>query len=169
VRRDGAERLLVLMMSRDPAWIEAAATDLRAAEVSDPIYRELFGALLEALPVHGGDGRLPAAWVADDVSDLARQTLAEIESDPIEIEGDRTFRDVVAAIRAAPLFVRLEEIRGLLPRTEGEEQAALVDERRQVAEALRALDARGFKFSARFRRYAQSGRRDQRTPSTEDV
>lgn len=169
VRRDGAERLLVLMMSRDPSWIEAAATDVTASDVSDPIYRELFIALLDALSVHGGDGQPPASWISEGVSDLARQTLAELERDPLEIDGDRTFRDVVATIRAAPLFLRLDDIRARLAAAVGEEQTSLMIERRRIAEALRALDARGFKFSTRFRRHARSGRPGQRTPSTEDV
>jgi hypothetical protein len=165
-----AERLLVLLMARDPAWIGAAVAEVRPQELRDPVYRELFEAMANAATENGTVTTTPAEAILAEVSEPAREAFLALHQDTMEIaDGERTFRDVVADIRAVPLFLRLQDIdRQLESAAEGDEPM-LLSERRQVNEALGALDARGFKFSPRYRRHARAVRPGKRTPSTEDV
>lgn len=163
-RRGEAERLLLLLMARDRIWLAPARSAIVATDLRDPIYRELFEALLAA-----PDAADPAGDADLDVSAPAREVLAQVRSDAVEIEdGERTFGDAVAAIRAAPLFLRLEDLDRQLESAADGERPTLLGERRRVNEALSALDARGFKFSPRFRRYARGASPGQRSTSTED-
>ena len=165
-----AERLLVLLMARDPAWIGAAVAEVRAEELRDPVYRELFEAMANAPTADGAVPTTPAEAILAEVSEPAREAFLALHQDTIEIaDGERTFRDVVADIRAVPLFLRLQEIDQLLESAAEGDEPMLLSERRQVNEALGALDARGFKFSPRYRRHARASRPGKRTPSTEDV
>ncbi len=171
LHRGEAERLLLLLMLRDPTWIGPAAAEVRAEELQDPVFRELFEAVLAVsaagLPEDGRSGL--AAAVGERVSGPAAQVLAAVEQDDIEIaDGDRTFSDVVAEIKAAPLFLRLEQIDRQLQAATETETSALIQERSLVNRALSALGKPGFKFSPRYRRYARATR-SKRTPSTDDV
>jgi DNA primase len=166
-----AERLLVLLMARDLAWVGAAVAEVRPEELRDPVYRELFEALANASTENDDPTTTAEAesFLAE-VSEPAREAFSALLRDKVEIaDGERNFRDAVADIRAVPLFLRLEDIDRRLEKAADGDKALLLSERRQVNEALGALDARGFKFSPRYRHHSRASRPGKRTPSTEDV
>jgi DNA primase len=142
------ERLLLLLMLRDPARIEQTSAVVSADELDTPEYRELFEALIErgALP------RDPGQEFA--LSPQARKILDELWRDPQEIiHGDETFDACVIQIKRADLLTRRSQLRHR-QRKAAAEEAALID--RQLAELqvqLRALDRnphRSYKGSSRF-------------------
>ncbi|MCI0433406.1 MAG: DNA primase [Gemmatimonadetes bacterium] len=157
-----AERDLLLMMLRDPARVDAAGTRITADELSSPVNRALFEAMVAA---RGSGAEVDAANLEAPVANL----LASLQSDPLEItDGDRTFEDALAGIKERPLMERLADISAQL-RTAGEERAvALVREKRQVHEELTRLHGRSaFKASRRYRMFARDHRRTGK-PATDE-
>lgn len=168
LRQAEAERLLVLLMARDASWIVPATAALDPADLRDPLHRELFEAFAGLPPARPGDEAQASAGLGAAVSEPARRLLEELRADRIEIaDGDRTFRDVVADIKSAPLFLRLDDIDRKLSEAAEAEGADLMRERARINRELSALSSTGFKFSPRFRRYARGARARGDSPSTE--
>jgi len=155
-----AERLLLLLLLRDPDRIPAAAEALRAEELRDPVHRALFEELVRSGGLRGRD---PAAL---ELGEAARRRLEELLGDPTELaDGDRIFADAVAAIRAEGLFERLDELERRMAEAEGGEEAQrLLRERAEVAQALRSM---GYKVSRRWRTLRWQARRERRGPSAD--
>lgn len=119
------QRKLLLLLLRDESRIPQAAELLTPDDFSDPVYRELF----EALVREGGlRGRGPLAL---EVGPAARQRLEDLLADPEElIDGDGIFRDSVADIQAGRIFRRLDEL---------DRQIQLAQERGDESEQRRLL------------------------------
>jgi len=147
-----AERLLLLVLTRDLDRIEAARAAISPAELSDPVSRELYVALLA--------GRDPGA--GEGLSALAVLRFAELQRDPTEVtDGDRSYEQAVADIKSRALFLRLDEIDRRMAAAADEEHPGLMQERQALAKQLRELGSAGrmgFKVSPRYRRHAREPR-----------
>ena len=170
IRPGEAERLLVLLMARDRTWIALAVDRVQPEELHDPVYREIFEALAEAVRSDLDESEQPVDVIFPLVSEPAREVLTTLKRDKLEIaDGEQNFNDVVAGIRAVPLFLRLREIEARLESADFNEATELIREQSQVNETLRALKKDSYKFSPRYRPKARASRPGKRTPSTEDV
>jgi len=193
VRKEGggAERLLLLLMLRDPGWIAGAAEAVRPVDLRDPGYRELFQALAAAreseateaaadragtsrgvTPAERAETRVPFA--ESSLGDAARQRLEALRSDREEIaDAAQSFRQAVADLRVPGLFLRLDDIdlRETTAQSD-EEHAELMQERQRVHGELRALGVEaelGFKASRRYRRYAKQRHREPDEPFNDEA
>ena len=158
-----AERDLLLMMLRDAARIDVAATMVTVEELRDPVYRSLFEAVLAA---HAHGEEVDPAGLEQPVA----AALAALQADPLEItDGDRTFDDAMAGIKERPLMERLAAISAQL-RGAGEERAtALVREKQQLHKQLTRLHSRsGFKASRRYRLFARERKRTANPATNEE-
>jgi DNA primase len=150
--RDSAERLLLLLLARDPTRIRQIAELLGPEELRGPVHRELFSALLE----HGGSGDRELAGL--ETTDAARSLLEELLGERTELsDPDRSFWEQVEVIRLRPQLERLRELQDQLDRAAPEAQAALFAEKaalnKKLQEKASELGKLGAKVSNRFGRY----------------
>ncbi len=147
-----AERLLLLLLSRDRDRVETARAEISPAEIADPVNRELFEALLGGLDVEDA-GSLSAA---------ASLRLTELRRDPTEVtEGDRTYEQAVADLRTRTFFVRLAGLDRRMTGATEAEAIELVQERQALLRQLQELGSAGrmgFKVSPRYRRHSRKPR-----------
>ena len=131
--RLGAERTLLLLMTKSPEFTERAGERLGAEDFVDPAYRIIFQALLDEPEL-----RSPPTGI----DPVAGQRLQELLDDPEEIgHAGRVFDDAVSRIRVGALSRRIEEIDRAIAgaRSESEkrslmeEKVRLSRERRQFA------------------------------------
>jgi DNA primase len=129
-----SERLLLILMLRDNERIAHAAVVVEPGEFRESEYRELYQAML----VHGP---LPAEPPATfDLGVSARQCLAELRADPLQIvDGDRVFDEAVAGIKSGGLRMTLDELDARMSVASSEEQAELYLEKQRIAEQQRQL------------------------------
>ncbi len=151
VPKERAERLLLLVLVRDPRRVEQLVELLRPEDFRGQLHRELYAALLEHDPAED----IAALDVAGPVRTLLEELLADEEelSDP-----DRAFWEQVGMIRYRPQLARLDELQELLARAEGEEQQALLREKIALKKKLQEwveaeLGTLGAKVSNRYARY----------------
>ena len=149
--RDSAEKLLLLLLVRDPTRIRQVRDLLVPEEFRESVNRALFEALLEH---GGGDGELSEM----DVAEPARTLLEELLGDRTELsDPDRAFWEAVETIRLRPQLERLDELQELMDRADEEEKAALFAEKaelkRKLKEKATELGTLGAKVSNRYRRY----------------
>ncbi len=128
----GAERTLLLLMLRNPEFVERAGERLGPEDFVDPAYRAIFLALLQ-------DPELRAPPAGMDV--VAAKRLEELLDDPEElVHAGRVFEDAVARIRVAALDRRLLELDRLLEAAvEEEEKRRLAEEKMRISRERRAL------------------------------
>ena len=133
VPKAGAERQLLLMMTKGPEWVERATELISAEDFDDPSYRTIFEALLDA-------PELRAPPVSMDP--VAAQYFEEILSDPIEIaHGLDVFTKSVNRIRAEVLNRRIKDIQRRIESTQdADEKLALLREKVELTSEVRALD-----------------------------
>ncbi|MFO7892358.1 MAG: DNA primase [Longimicrobiales bacterium] len=149
--KDSTERLLLLLLVRDPARIEQVEDRVRPEELRNEVNRELLTALLDR---GAGDGDL-----ADlDVSEAARALLEDLLGDEAEqVDPDRGFWEAVETLQLRSMLDRLDELQDLIARAEGEDLDALYAEKtelsRQVTEKRQKLAKLGDKNTNRFRKY----------------
>lgn len=147
-----AERLLLLLLTRDRDRIEAARAAVDPAELSDPVSREVYEAILAGRDRAENSG----------LSALAGLRLAELERDPTEVtDGDRSFAQAVADIQSAAFFGRLRDLDRRMMGASEEELIALLQERQALLKELHELGSSGgigFKVSPRYRRHARGPR-----------
>lgn len=131
----GAERELLLVLTRAPELVDRAAERLGPEDFEDSHYRAIFEAL-----VADPDLRAPLKGM----DPVTSQRLQDILADPATVtHTGRTFEDAVALIRAAALTNQIERLKERLaasadPSVETElltEKKRLEDERRQIAPA----------------------------------
>ncbi|MFW5952153.1 MAG: toprim domain-containing protein, partial [Gemmatimonadota bacterium] len=151
-REDSTERLLLLLLARDPGRIAQVAEQLRPSDLRGQVNRELFAAMLD----HGaaGGGELSGL----EVTGPARVLLEELLGERTELaDPDRTFWEQVEVIRLRPQLERLNELQELLSRVAESERASLFAEKaalqKKVQEKLSGLGTLGAKVSNRYRRY----------------
>ena len=152
-RQDANERLLVLLMARDPDRIESARQQLSGVELRDPVYREVYEAL--------------AAGTADTLTGPAAERLAALRQDGMEVvDADRSFSDAVANIYRHGLFLQLDAIDLRMARAaESAEADVLLLEMKRLHDQLSALpEALGYKRSRRYGRLRPRGRASSSNP-----
>jgi DNA primase len=157
-----AERLLLLLMLRDPSWITVAAAEVAPEDMREPANHELFTALT-------ADRETGGAVPADlGLSAAAALRRGELEADPVEItDGDRSFRDAVADLQVRRLFLQLDELDLRTSRAADEETGVLMLERQAIHKQLRVLGA-DYKISRRYRWQASGAARRPHGLPTED-
>jgi hypothetical protein len=155
-RQDANERLLVLLMARDPDRIESARQQLSGVELRDPVYREVYEAL--------------AAGTEDALTGPAAERLAALRQDGMEVvDADRSFSDAVANIYRHGLFLQLDAIDLRMARAaESAEADVLLLEMKRLHDQLSALpEALGYKRSRRYGRLRPRGRASSNPPEVE--
>ena len=151
VKRKGeaysSERLLILVLLRDPARIEVAAQRLAETDFHDPRYRAIFEALAAGRRVED----LP-----DLLGPAALAAIEELMADPIEIiDATLTFEAAVADIRVPGLFLQAQYVNDRLEKAGEEQQMELMRRKIDLQTELQRLgvDARlGMKTSMRYRK-----------------
>jgi DNA primase len=119
---DRAERLLLLLLARDPGRLESTIGLIRPEAFRGVVNRELFEGMLRHA-ARGGD------LVALDVSEEARTLLEDLLGDRTEItDPDRAFVDAVEELLLRPQLRRLEELRLRMAEASPTEQEALYAE-----------------------------------------
>jgi DNA primase len=149
--KDSTERLLLLLLARDPSRLERVVEVVRAEDFRGAVNRELFAALLR-----GGDSRSDPSLL--EGSDEARALLEELLGDVAEVmDPDQSFTDAVEQMLLRPKLDRLQEIQDRLQAARGEEQERLFREKAALTAELAAktatLKSLGAKVSNRYRRY----------------
>ena len=160
-----AERLLLLLLVRDPELIGTAVAELRTQDFRSAVNAEIFTALVAE---RESAGALPSER---ELSRPAAERLAQLHADRTEVsDADRSFADAVADMKVRGLFLQLEALTGRIIVAPAEEQLDLMRQRLSVKELLQALGAdpeRGLKASPRLNAYA-SGKRPGTEPPTPD-
>ena len=128
----GAERTLLLLMTKNPEYVERAGEQLGAEDFVDPVYRIIFQALF-ANP----ELRAPPTSM-DPVAALRFQELLE---DPEEIgHASRVFDDAVARVRVATLGRALRQLdRRIEQAGDDGEKMVLMEEKARLSRECRAL------------------------------
>ena len=149
--KDRTERLILLLLCRDPARVERVSTLVRPEAFHGAVNRELFEALERW---RGGDS---AELVSLEMSDEARSLLEELLGEEEEIVApDQAMADAVEELLSRPQLERLWELQRLIDRAEGQEQADLVAEKTRIKRELMDKAARlrsmAAKASNRWRR-----------------
>jgi len=128
----GAERTLLLLMTKNAEYVERAGEQLDAEDFVDPAYRAIFQALLD-------DPGLRAPPTAMDA--VAAQRLQELLDDPEEIShAGRVFEDAVARMRVATLGRALRELDRRIEEAPDEaRKLALTEEKARLSQEQRAL------------------------------
>jgi DNA primase len=126
-----SERLLTLLLLRDPARIAAAAERLSETDFHDPRYRAIFQALASGRRVED----LP-----DLVGPAAQAAIEELKADPIEIiDANLTFETAVADICVPGLFLQVRYVNDRLETADDEQQAELMRRKVELKAELRRL------------------------------
>jgi replicative DNA helicase len=128
----GAERTLLLLMTKSADYVERAGERLGAEDFVDPAYRAIFQALL-----HEPDLRSPPG----SMDPVAAERLQALLADPEEIaHAGRVFEDAVARIRVAALDRRVQELDRRIERaTDQGEKRTLMEEKMRLSRERRAL------------------------------
>ena len=128
----GAERMLLLLMTKNPDFVERAGEQVGAGDFVDLTYRAIFQALLD-------DPELRAPPVSMDP--VAAQRLQEILSDPEELaHAGRVFEESVARIHVAALDRRSQDLDLRIAAAAGEgEKRTLIEEKERVSRERREL------------------------------
>ena len=128
----GAERMLLLLMTKNPDFVERAGEQMGAGDFVDLTYRAIFQALLD-------DPELRAPPVSMDP--VAAQRLQEILSDPEELaHAGRVFEESVARIHVAALDRRSQDLDLRIAAAAGEgEKRTLIEEKERVSRERREL------------------------------
>jgi DNA primase len=128
----GAERILLLLMTKNPDFVERAGEQVGAGDFVDLTYRAIFQALLD-------DPELRAPPVSMDP--VAAQRLQEILSDPEELaHAGRVFEESVARIHVSALDRRSQDLDLRIAAAAGEgEKRTLIEEKQRVSRERREL------------------------------
>jgi DNA primase len=148
--KDSTERLLLLLLVRDPSRLEQVVDLLPPEELRGDASRALYAALLEQGPA----GELASL----EAGQAARTLLEELQGDRTELsDPDRSFWEAVGSIRLRPQLERLDELQALMAGADDEERAALFAEKAELKRKLQQkaseLGKLGAKVSNRYRRY----------------
>jgi DNA primase len=155
---DASERLLLVLMLRDPELVMLAAERVAPHHVRDPLHREIFVSLT-------GGGAEPGGRLSEE----AAKRLETLRKDPEEITDARqSFEHAVADLDiVGHFFAELDDVDAQLAVASDEEAELLMRRKQELLAALGLLD-RGFKASRRYRRYPGRVRREEHGPSRDD-
>jgi len=155
-RRENDERLLLVLLVRDPDRIAAARDQISPSDLRDPVYRALYSALL--------------AGSTEGLEAPVRERLAALEKDGSDIvDADRSFEDAVASIHRDRIFLQQDGIKLRMAQNNVEDDAdVLLTEYMRLSEQLRALPTElGHKRSSRYGRPRPQGRTETTAPDVE--
>ena len=142
VPRLGAERILLLLMTKNPDFVERAGEHVGAGDFVDVAYRTIFQALLD-------DPELRAPPVSMDP--VAARRLQEILSDPEELaHAGRVFEESVARMHVAALDRRSQDLDLRIAAAAGDgEKRTLIEEKERVSRERRELHPDDWTTTAR--------------------
>jgi DNA primase len=130
------ERILLLLLFRDEAWVERAAAELSPADFRHPAYGAVFAGLLEAEGRRDPEGE----WLnvfPPDVLPLVEELRGDPEAASL-VPADQFFSGSMQLIRARSIQARLAEIeRELTMGVDDDRQLLLFREKRQLTNELR--------------------------------
>ena len=138
----GAERILLLLMTKNPDFVERAGEHVGAGDFVDVAYRAIFQALLD-------DPELRAPPVSMDP--VAARRLQEILSDPEELaHAGRVFEESVARMHVAALDRRSQDLDLRIAAAAGDgEKRTLIEEKERVSRERRELHPDDWTTTAR--------------------
>ena len=138
----GAERILLLLMTKNPDFVERAGEHVGAGDFVDLAYRTIFQALLD-------DPELRAPPVSMDP--VAARRLQEILSDPEELaHAGRVFEESVARMHVAALDRRSQDLDLRIAAAAGDgEKRTLIEEKERVSRERRELHPDDWTTTAR--------------------
>jgi DNA primase len=147
---DATERLLLLLLVRDPARLEQAVGLVQPESFAGAVSRELYEVLLRQ-GIEVGD------WSTLQSSGEARVLLEDLLSDRTELtDPDTAFVDAVEELLLRPQLRRLAELQRQIAAAEGPEQARLLAEklglRRAMQEKAAQVRSVAAKGTTRWRR-----------------
>jgi DNA primase len=128
--RDVAERLLLLILVRDPLRLDRAVGLVQPESFRGVVHRELFDGMIRQV-ARGGE-------LTDlDVSDEARSLLDDLLGDRVELtDPERAFTDAIEEILLRPQLERMAELQRRISETDGAEQAELLAEKTRLRKTL---------------------------------
>jgi DNA primase len=127
---DPTERLLLLLLARDPGRLEGTVDLVQPGMFRGVVHRELYEALLRNA-ARGGD------LSSLEASAEARSLLDDLLGDKEELTDPNTaFVDAVEELSLRPQLRRLQELQARIAATDGEEQARLVAEKTRLRKTL---------------------------------
>lgn len=136
IERHLPERILLLLMFRDEAWVERAAAELSPADFRHPAYGAVFAGLVEAEGRRDAEG----AWLEvfpPEVLPLVEELRGDPEAASL-VPADQFFMGSLQLIRARSIQARLAEISRELSQEPSEEVGyALFREKKRLTEELR--------------------------------
>lgn len=150
--RDSAERMLLLLLARDPRRIEQVVEHLGQEDFRSPRHRELFGAMMKHAVAGGGE-------IAElETTEEARALLEELRGEATELtDPDRSLWEQVSQIRIRARLDRVAELQEMLDGASGPDQTALFAEltalKKELREQSAEMDRLGAKTVNRYRRY----------------
>jgi len=152
--RLGAERALLLIMTKSRDFVDRAGEWLGPEDLVDSAYRAIFQALLD-----DPDLRSPPS----SMDPVAAERLREILEDPEEIgHASRVFDDTVARIRVATLDRTIEALnRRIESAQEESEKLALMEEKTRLSRERRELAPDDWSTTARWLRADPNNQRDR--------
>ena len=138
----GAERIVLLLMTKNPDFVERAGEHVGAGDFVDVAYRTIFQALLD-------DPELRAPPVSMDP--VAARRLQEILSDPEELaHAGRVFEESVARMHVAALDRRSQDLDLRIAAAAGDgEKRTLIEEKERVSRERRELHPDDWTTTAR--------------------
>ncbi|HEX6639507.1 MAG TPA: toprim domain-containing protein [Thermoanaerobaculia bacterium] len=126
-----SERLLLLVLLRDPSRIDTVRQELAPEALRDPVYREIYRLALEQGIDESTIGRL---------SEPARRRLEHMRLDPVDLSpADRTLADSARKIVFADWHERNEELKERLAFARPEDEAGLMSEKGALKRQALAL------------------------------
>jgi DNA primase len=159
-----SERLLMLLLLRNPERIGEAAQRLSEADFHDPRYRAIFEALAAGRRVED----LP-----DVLGPAAVSAVEEMRADPIEIiDASLTFHAAVADICVPGLFLQVQYVNDRLEKAGEDQQTELMRQKIDLQSELKKLgvDAGlGWKTSKRYREWSGTPTRRQQNPPNDEI
>ncbi len=153
----GPERNLLLLMLRDEAWVERTARVVSPEEFRYPVYRTIFEKLIELEGSRDGEGEWLESFPPEVVA-----VLEEIRGDPEGVEiadAEEFFQASIRNLLARPFEERMTEIGREMEIAAPEQQARLLEEKKQITAMMRE---RGLMRKAGILRNAQSDGRPRR-------
>ncbi|HSU15139.1 DNA primase [Longimicrobium sp.] len=129
------ERILLLLMLRDEAWVERAAGDLSPGDFRHPPYGAVFAGLVEAEGRRDAEGE----WLnvfPPEVLPLVEELRGDPEAATL-VPADQFFNGSLQLIRARSIQARLAEIARELSVAAPEQQLMLFREKKQLTDELR--------------------------------
>jgi DNA primase len=140
--KQGAERLLLLLMIKNPDYVERAGEHLGEGDFMDPAYRAIFQALLDEPEL-----RAPP----ESMDSVAVQRLQELLTDSEELaHAGRVFEESVARIRVMALDRLSQDLDSRIEAAAGDgEKRNLIEEKERVSRERRELGPDDWTTTAR--------------------